>query len=132
MADKVLGRWALIPELSIYQQGSAPLSGVYEIARRKEQFEFRVRWTPVDGGAQEIAFAGSASGEKTDVGGGLAMAVVVVSDSILDTTAYLGDRRVGYARRAASEDGALLSVMQEAFADDGAAIRNFQVYRRMA
>lgn len=45
MRDLFLGTWQLIPELSMYESGTPPASGIYEITEGDGGIRFRVRWT---------------------------------------------------------------------------------------
>lgn len=137
--DHIVGTWVLIPELSIYEVGAPPASGVYEIARSQDRYDFTVRWTVEVGGAElSAAFGGPGDGSARplDLPAGApdgtpdAMTITRVDEATLDSEAILDGRVVAYARRRVSSGGGLLSVMQEVRTPEGRGPRNFQVYRR--
>lgn len=137
--DLYLGDWQLIPELCLYEFGSAPVSGAYRIASEGEKYRITIEWrmdaesepqntgfaAPADGSVQPLPAAASASGPDS-------FSLIRVDGRTLDSAAYRDGERVAYARRVASADGELLAVMQEALDPEGVRYRNFQVYRRAA
>jgi hypothetical protein len=137
--DRIVGTWILVPELSIYEAGIAPASGVYDIARSGDRYDFAVRWRAEAGGQEfSAAFGGPGDGsiQPLDVLAGApvgtpdAMTVTRVDEATLDSEAISEGRVVAYARRRVSADGSLLSVVQEVRLPDGRGPRNFQIYRR--
>ena len=132
--DLFLGTWELIPELSIYQKGDRPASGVYEISKAGNFYHFKVRWkaTP-ESAEQTIQFSGPSDGSKQSFspvapGAPDGFRMEKVDELTLDSWGYVGETEVSYARRIASQDGSLLSVVQEVELPDGSLFRNFQVY----
>lgn len=137
-ADLYLGAWELIPELCLYEFGSAPTSGVYRISKEGRQLRITIEWRmdeesdpqstgfggPTDGSPQPLPAAAPASGPDS-------FTLTRVDERTLDSAALRGDEQVAYARRVASADGKLLAVMQEARDPDGVKYRNFQLYRRI-
>ncbi len=134
--DLYLGVWELLPELSIYQQGPMPASGRYTIERDGDALRLRVDWTMEPGGEpQSTVFGGPADGSPQPIPGAEgpgpdAFSLTRVDERTLDSAALRGETTLAYARRVASADGHLLSVMQEGPTADGGRFRNFQVYRR--
>lgn len=133
-----VGEWVLIPELSLYASGVAPIAGRYTIARADDdQLAVEVVWRmPDDTADRSTRFGGIADGSRvalpaSEVGPD-AYSLTHVDASTLDSAAYRGTTRLAYARRVVSADGALLAVVQEALMPEGMPVRNFQVYRRAA
>ncbi|HYD50975.1 MAG TPA: hypothetical protein VEA99_00055 [Gemmatimonadaceae bacterium] len=139
-ADLFIGAWDLVPELSLYAAGSPPEAGRYVVSVTDDgRLELTARWRAV--GAtdwQSVTFGGAADGTRQALpassdappGAPDAFALTRVDARTLDSSAWRGERLVAYARRVASEDGALLAVVQESVAPNDVRLRNFQVYRR--
>ncbi len=137
--DLYLGVWTLVPELSLYEIGDPPASGVYEIRAASDgRVMFGVRWRARDDDeSREIAFGGPPDGSAQPLpapaeGAPDALAITRVDGRTLDSEALRGGRRLAWARRVASADGSLLAVVQEIATPGGGHARNFQVYRRAA
>jgi len=137
MNDTFLGVWLLIPELSLYQFGEPPVSGRYEITANDDQITFAVSWTATEGGPElSTAFGGHPDGRPIALpvaAGATApdtFTITRIDHQTLDSEALMNGQSVSYARRRVSNDGTLLSVVQEAHLPDGRVMRNFQVYRR--
>ena len=136
-ADLYLGDWELIPELCVYEFGSAPVTGAYLIAKQGRKLRITIEWSmsagteaqstgfeaPPDGSPQPVPAGVTGSGPDT-------FTLTRVDERTLDSAAFRGEEQVAYARRVASVDGALLAVVQEARDPHGERYRNFQVYRR--
>lgn len=132
-SDRYLGAWELVPELSLYEAGQPPASGRYTIELREDgKLMLKVQWQQATGDApRETAFGGAPDGSPQHLPGMPGSFSLTRLDAYtLDSSAFSDGRRVAYARRVASHDGALLSVLQEQVAPDGKRTRNFQVYRR--
>lgn len=129
-----LGVWKLIPELSVYQAGEPLVSSYYIISMIDDFVDLDVSWSTSENPQPQFAsYAGPCDGTrlKIDAAGIEYMAFDCISPSVLDSSGYTGDARVMYTRRVVSDDGQLLSVMQEAQGLDGAVVRNFQVFSRV-
>ena len=128
------GTWILVPELCVYQEGQPPTRGVYTIAQRDGAVAISIDWTALEGGSHTIAFGGPIDGSPQSIHGqpGAALSITAISAQILDSTVRASSRVLAYARRCASDDGQLLSTVQEGHRDDGSTYRNFQVYQRQA
>ena len=128
---KYLGTWQLIPELSIYQSGEPPASGVYVISADGDNINFDISWTDLAGQSHELAFGGPLDGYlyETDAHGVTHVMYEAIDERTLDSTAFVDELIVLYARRVASADGELLAVSQTQPGEQGA-VTNFQVYRR--
>ena len=111
MSDLFLGSWVLVPELSLYDFGSPPLSGVYEISGSGSTLQFRISWIPGDGGPERsIDYAGPADGSPQIVvpdgpAASDSFQVIRINDRTLDTTAFRNGETLAYARRVASHRG---------------------------
>lgn len=129
--SKYLGTWQLIPELSIYQRGEPPGSGLYVISAEGDNINFEISWTDLAEQSHELAFGGPLDGNlhETDAHGVTHVMYEAVDERTLDSTAFADELIVLYARRVASEDGELLAVSQTQPGEQGT-VTNFQVYRR--
>ena len=125
------GRWELIPELSFYEQGEAPETGIYRIDVDGETVSFTIEWT-VDGQDLSIAFGGPMDGElhPAPAPEGAEVSYTRVDASVLESTLVVGGTRLAFARRQVSGDGILMAVLQENTDPDGSKVRITQVYRR--
>ena len=121
----------LLPELSIYQSGEPPQSGQYIIRSLEGRVEFEIEWEDASKNHHSISFGGPIDGEKhdSDSPGVTSVMYEKLDDSILDSTAFSGDKILLYARRAASSNGDLLAVSQ-VIHGEGGNLTNFQVYKR--
>ena len=136
-ADRFIGRWELIPEMSLYAVGEPPAAGLYVIEEPVPgTMQFRVTWRMHgDQEDRSTGFAGPSDGSRTGLpvtvaGAPDALTITRVDERTLDSAALRGEERVAYARRVVSTDGALMAVVQEAVTPSGDRLRNFQVYRR--
>jgi hypothetical protein len=127
-----LGAWALAPELSLYQTGAPPRSGLYRIEPADEGVMISISWETADGVSLSTSFGGPADGRvlQPSTAGAPAFSLTHIDDATLDSAAFQNGARIAYARRAVSKEGDLLATVQEAIAPDGTVTRNFQVYRR--
>lgn len=134
--DLYIGSWQLVPELSLYEFGTPPASGRYEIEHTDGGVQVRVRWTMLPNGPeQSTAFGGRVDGVPQDIPTASesapdAFSLTRVDERTLDSAALRAGAVVAYARRVASADGALLAVVQEGQQPSGSRFRNFQIYRR--
>lgn len=133
-----IGTWQLVPELSLYEFGPMPASGVYEIEPAPNGVQVRIRWTmQSDGPEQSTGFGGPTDGVPQALPSAPsahapdAFSLTHVNERTLDSAALRAGTVVAYARRAASADGTLMAVVQEGQQPDGSRFRNFQVYRRV-
>jgi hypothetical protein len=132
--DKYLGRWALIPELSLYEEGEPPNSGIYELVASGDGIQVSIEWVAADGSSHATAFAGPCDGSRQELSqpGVTHFAITRVDERTLDSSAFRDGAEIAYARRRASSDGDLLATVQEGRRPDGTTFRNFQVYRRLS
>lgn len=135
--DLYVGRWELIPELCLYEFGSAPASGSYRIDLDGLQVQITIDWRmdadstpqstgfggPIDGSTQPLSAAAPAAGLDS-------FSLTRIDSRTLDSAAFRAGEMIAYARRVASMDGRLLAVVQQARDPEGERYRNFQVYRR--
>lgn len=133
--DLFLGTWMLIPELSLYAMGIPPASGLYVIERVATGLVVRVEWTmqPSEP-TRSTGFGGPDDGSVQAMPAGApgpdGFSLQRIDERTLDSSAFREGKVIAYARRVASLDGQLLSVVQESNTPDGKSFRNFQVYRR--
>ena len=127
------GSWELLPELSIYQEGEAPRAGIYRITRDGVTASFHIEWESADGKRGEVRFAGRCDGRREKIPNppGAEACYLHVDDSTFDSSVFIADVRVAYARRRVAADGSLMSIVQESRRPDGTTFRNFQVYKRL-
>lgn len=130
--DGYLGTWILVPELSLYEEGTPPASGIYRISQHEDVVRVSVDWEALDGSKHHIEFQAPDIGVKqsSSAPGTSHFSITRVSPLILDSRAYVEDVEVAYARRHASHDGLLLTTVQVGRRPNGTSFRNFQVYRR--
>jgi hypothetical protein len=126
-----LGIWILIPELSLYQTGTPPLSGRYTISENETEVHFEIEWVDINGDEHILTFGGSHDGARHPITapGVTEVSFMGVDDHTLDSTAYDNGEVVMSARRVVSKDGTLLAVSQVIHTAEGKS-SNFQVYRR--
>jgi hypothetical protein len=136
MTDLFIGTWRLVPELSVYTTGMAPVEGTYDITLTSPgEIDIRICWR-MEGDATDntIHFGGTVDGvhhRLPEVGSGPnAFTLSRIDERILDSAALRGDEVLAYARRVVSRDGQLMAVVQETHVA-GEKLRNFQVYRRI-
>lgn len=136
MADAFIGTWRLVPELSLYTTGAAPVAGTYDIVAAGPSaidisICYRMEGDAVD---KTIHFGGRMDGSHQalpDSGAGPnAFTLTRIDERTLDSAALRGDEVLAFARRVVSLDGSLMAVMQETHIG-GEKLRNFQVYRRV-
>lgn len=134
--DLFLGTWQLIPELSLYAVGTPPASGLYVIERVATGLALRIEWTmQPDEPIRTTTFGGPDDGTVQAMPSGTpgpdGFSLQRVDERTLDSSAFREGTVIAYARRVASHDGQLLTVVQESNLPDGKSFRNFQVYRRV-
>lgn len=125
------GDWELIPELCLYQQGEAPVRSNYLINCAGGDVAITVQWCDSAGQLQSTSYGGPVNGSKQVFEGpGIThINFTRVDANTLDSGVYTGDQEVMYARRATSEAGDLMSIVQTTQTQQGS-FSNFQVYRR--
>lgn len=134
------GRWELIPELSLYEVGKPPATGLYCITVHDDIASFEISWTmkendqvhkaefsgKMDGSCNPLVLPPDAPESIPD-----GMTITQIDEWTLDSEALRGGIRRAYARRSVSHDGMLLAVMQESLPAQGEKTRNFQIYKRV-
>lgn len=130
--DRFLGRWLLVPELSLYEYGPVPASGECTIARDGRLLAISSSLALANGASVNESFSGREDGswQPHDGPGAEAYTVNRIDANTLDSAAFRAGASIGYSRRVASDDGMLLVVVQDGARDNGDKFRNFQVYRR--
>ncbi|KJY83980.1 hypothetical protein TW81_06550 [Vibrio galatheae] len=131
---KCNGNWSLIPELSFYDQGEPPKSCLYQIALDELNADFKLSWVQNDGKEMVIEFGGVADSmpHAVDAPPGAEASYTVVSENILESRVFIAGKEVAYAKRVASEDGTLMSVLQVNTMSSGEKVQITQVYRNTA
>ncbi|HCG6160232.1 hypothetical protein [Vibrio parahaemolyticus] len=130
---KCNGKWDLIPDLSFYEQGEPPQSCLYEISVDGLNVGFKLSWVQTDGSEVVIEFSGQADSIPKSVATpkGAEASYTKVSDSILESRMFIADVEMAYAKRAVSNDGNLMSVLQVNTMPSGEKTRITQVYKRV-
>jgi hypothetical protein len=131
--DRFLGRWQLVPELCLYEFGSPPASGDYQISRDGRKIQISMAWSMANGVSQTAQYGAVDDGSWQPVSGPGSETYTLsrIDEFTLDSAAFRAGASIGYARRVASRDGGLLVVVQDGAREDGQKFRNFQVYRRL-
>jgi len=128
-----LGTWVLMPETCEYEQGDAPVSGLYRIEERDGQLAFAIDWTGADGAHHHVEFAGSPDGLPVPFAGGDAvdaLSVKAVSARELRSAGYWQGEELMVAQRQLDETGTAMRVTQVIRFLDGTRLANVSVYRR--
>jgi hypothetical protein len=122
------GTWLLVPELSHYEVGEPPESGVYQIETAQGVVTFRIKWHKA-GQDFEVSFAAALDGRAvTAEFPGIDSFLVRDEDNTLISEAFAKGQMVARAVRRVAGD--LLSVLQENSDGQGGWVRVWQVYRR--
>ncbi|WP_296667609.1 hypothetical protein [Demequina sp.] len=134
METRYAGTWRLMPELSFYEQGDSPASGLYVIEVDADRVNFAVSWTDAAGTEHEAGYGGLVGTGTHEVSGaaGVTASFEHVAPGVLDSSTFAGGHRIAYSRRRVSDDGSLLAVLQVTWHPDGRETRATQVYRRDA
>ncbi len=127
-----LGKWQLVPELCIYQQGEPPISGVYELTGIPGGVDVQIAWEDSEGNALTTGFNGPDDGSKQSIEapGITHFSITRIDENTLDSAAFDDDQTIMTARRVVSNDGKLLTTVQTTLSGEGKT-SNFQVYRRL-
>lgn len=133
MADRFLGSWRLIPELSLYQFGDSPRSGEYTLREEGGVLHVTIAWVDGKGEPGATQYGGPMDGSEIELEaeGSPVLTLTRVDGQTLDSAVHSGGEQVAWARRVASADGALLAVVQTGKDPEGRPFRNFQVLRRI-
>ena len=134
MTDLFIGTWILDPEQNAYELGDPPQSGEYVIAAQGEGYHITMAWTTTDGKALSTAYDGVPDGvlHPADAPGVDTMSMTRVDDLTLDSSAFVGEQRIAYARRVLSADYQMMTVTQSGVTPDGTSFSNLSVYHRQA
>ena len=137
MADLFLGRWELVPELSIFQRGTPPESGLTVIQLQGTMCHVAISWrAPGDEGDQHLGFACPITGEiqRSDAapaGVPNGFSLTRVNERTLDSHAYIDSELVMYSRRVTTTDGTLLATTHHQNLPNTPQSTNYQLYRRL-
>ena len=130
--DRFLGRWLLVPELSLHEYGPVPTGGEYRIEQEDRLIRITARWSWANGSTFDEQFVGKDDGswQPHDGPGAEAYTINRIDANTLDSAAFRAGASIGYSHRVASHDGTLLVVVQDGARENGDKFRNFQLYRR--
>jgi len=128
-----LGKWQLLAELSHYDQGEPPESGTYLIEEKGGEIHFDIHWT-AKGQDMNVSFSAPPDGRQvpSDFPGVDSFSVLHEDDHTLSGDALAGGRQISIAIRRVSNDGQLMSVLQDNPDPAMGRIRTYQVYNRIA
>jgi hypothetical protein len=125
-----VGPWVLVPDLSHYSDGTPPEAGTYAISEGDGEVRFAITWAK-EGTPFAIYFALPADGSPASSDfPGMDRSWLERGDGWLASFAAYEGQIVARAMRRVSEDGALMSVLQENADRVGGWTRIFQVWRR--
>ncbi|MEM1248220.1 MAG: hypothetical protein AAGA81_10910 [Acidobacteriota bacterium] len=132
-ARRYLGRWELVPELSLYESGDPPRRGTYVLEANGDDVAVEIDWIDGEGESGAASYGGPTDGSEIaiDAPGSPKLTMTHVNEGTLESAVYVGGNEVAWAQRRASADGELLSVVQAGRDPEGQPFRNFQVYRRV-
>jgi len=132
MTDAFLGTWQLDPDGNNYQLGDPPQSGLYIIETKDNGYLVTMKWT-TNGDEKQMAYEGIPDGKQyeTPATGIDAMSMTRVDDKTLDSSAFVGEVRIAYARRVLSENDNTMTVTQSGKTPDGTDFANVSVYHRV-
>lgn len=133
MSDHLyLGRWELVPELSLYASGETPRQGTYVLEATADGVSVTIEWVDAEGEAGAATYGGPIDGSEIELEapGNPRLTLTHVDETTLDSAVFVDGAEVAWAQRRASRDGELLAVVQSGRTPAGEPFRNFQVYRR--
>ena len=130
---RYLGRWELVPELSLYESGDAPRQGNYVLEASGEGVAVEIDWIDGQGESGSARYSGPIDGSEIPIEGpgSPKLTMTHVDEGTLDSAVYVDGQQVAWAQRRASANGQLLAVVQTGREPEGQPFRNFQVYRRI-
>lgn len=132
LGPRYLGRWELVPELSLYESGEPPRQGTYVLEASSEGISVSIDWVDGNGESGAASYGGPTDGTEIELEapGSPKLTMTHKDDGTLESAVFVEGTEVAWAQRRASSDGQLLSVVQSGRDAEGEPFRNFQVYRR--
>ena len=130
---RFLGPWILDVTSCRYQQGEPPQSGRYHIAADDDELVFTISWIDGTGQSHEVSFRGRPDGSRVPFNGGPladALAITLVSDNQLNSSAFCGGVELMTAQRTLSDNGQNMHIVQTVKLPDGSAPTNRATYYR--
>lgn len=131
--ERFLGAWVLDTASCRYEQGEPPQSGRYRIEVDDNELVFTMSWIDAASEAHEMSFRGRPDGSRVPFNGGAladALAITLVSDSELNSSAFNNGVELMTARRTLSENGQTMHIVQTVKLPDGTAPSNHATYYR--
>lgn len=131
--DKFLGTWELIPEMSQYELGQPPRSGIYKVSASGSGYAIEVDWTTPEGALAHLAYHAIPDDQvypQADNAFADATSMTHVGERRLDSSAFKAGRLTLHVSRILSENGLTMHVCQTNHTPDGAELRNRSVYRK--
>lgn len=130
--DGFLGKWQMMPELSVYSPSEPPKSGSYEITRDGEKLTFKMNWMSADGEEKSMTYSEICNGQfhpYTDSPIADEICLTLKSDSLLESVAKLAGEVKLTATRELTVDG-FMKVTMSANLPDGTPFSHYSVYRK--
>jgi hypothetical protein len=130
--DLFVGLWILNPTKSRYEHGLSPQSGFSQIEVSEEDFKITMDWVDAEGKELYLVFDGVPDGKdyaynspEIDT-----IAMLRISDRILDTMSKKNGRVVIYTSRVVSPDGKTMKLMEFGTDENGRQYSNISFYEK--
>lgn len=131
--DNFLGKWKMLPEMSVYAAGEPPKSGTYEIVQDGKKLTFIMDWVDAAGEAKHMAYSEICDGQfhpYTDAPIADEICLTLESDHILKSVAKLAGKVKLTAIRETTPQGQL-KVTMSAKTPDGTPFGNHSTYQKL-
>jgi len=133
MTDYFVGTWILDAELSDYQLGEPPKTGLYTITADDAAYKVTMEWTTSGDEAMRADYVSIPDGKQYAYEDSDAVDFVCttrVDDKTLDSESFKDGKRIAWARRILSDDNNTMTITQSGSLPDGDEFNNVSVYRR--
>lgn len=133
MSDLFLGFWVMDAAHNIYEVGTPPLNGSYEITDEGGAYRFTMAWTAADGTSYQIDYRTIPDGQMhpyENPAQADALRTTRVDDRTLESESIKGGVVIAHGRRVLSEDGQTMFITQSGQRPDGTRFENRSVYYR--
>lgn len=127
------GNWQLIPELCCFPEGEVPHSGLYCVAQHEGVVTIKVRYSTSQVEDAKLEYGGPVDGSKIVIEQPpiTHASFQQVGDFELDSSAFINEEVIVFARRLVSHDRSLMSVWEIHHNPDGSSFVNTQFYKRV-
>lgn len=130
--DRFMGMWILLPAKSCYEYGLPPQSGFTQIEVDDNSFKITMDWVNAEGKELYFVFDGVPNGNdyaynspEIDT-----IAMLRVSDRMIDTISKKNGRVVLYTSRVLSPDGKTMKLMEFGTDENGQTYSNISFYEK--